>query len=267
MNVEQRDPIPGWAKLALKIVDSLSFEAPGRPVVKVAWAVNFHKIFTAFLVLWMMFAFNNFSVGAWVYLALHGIYGYCWLIKDFGFRDHQLESRLSVTGTAGLYVGLIGLYWIIPFLFLSRHVEPSGFDLFLAVSLHTLGVVTMIAADGQRHWALKYRTGLIKDGMFRYTRNPNYLGEVMLYSAYAYLANHWVAWLIIAYMTFFAFIPRMYRKDHSLSRYPGWAQYKATSGVLIPWGLLNGRALVDLFRDDSSVPAASQGSAQPPGNV
>lgn len=261
MTTQQRDAVPAWARLCLALLDALAMEAPGRRWIKVAWAVNFHKIVTAFLILGMMFAYDNFSAGAWVYLGLHGIYGYCWLIKDFGFRDHQLETRISVAGTIGLYAGLIGLYWIIPYLFLSRQLTPSGFDLFFAVALHTLGVVTMIASDGQRHWVLRHRAGLIRDGMFRYTRNPNYLGEAMLYSAYAYLADHWLAWLVVAYAVVLAFIPRMYRKDQSLSRHPGWARYKASSGLLIPWGLLNGRALVDLFRGAPAVPpAAASGS-------
>ena len=257
MTEEQLDRMPGWASLALRIVDGVSFDAPGRKVLKVYHAVNFHKIVTGFLILGMMWAYENWSTAAWVYLALHGIYGYCWLVKDFGFRDHQLEAGISILGTLGLYVGLIGLYWIIPWLFISRHVEPSHFDLFLAICVHTLGVVVMIASDCQRHFMLKYRKGLITGGMFRYTRNPNYFGEVLLYAAYAWLASHWVAWLLIAYMTFFAFLPRLYRKDVSLSRHPGWTEYKSRTGLLVPWALLNGRAWIDMWRgSDRSTDAA-----------
>lgn len=251
---QQQDSMPKWAAAALKFVDSVSFEAPGKRVLRVNWAVNFHKIVTLFLILGLMAYYGNWSVGAWVYLALHGIYGYCWLIKDFAFRDHQLNAGISIPGTVGLYVGLIGLYWIIPWLFIARGVVPSNFDLFFAVSLHTVGLVTMTAADCQRHFQLKYRRGLIKDGMFAYSRNPNYLGEAMLYAAYAYLAAHWLAWLVWAYMVFFAFLPRLYRKDVSLSRHPGWDAYKARSGLLVPWALLTGRAFMDLFRQGGAEP-------------
>ena len=80
----------------------------------------------------------------------------------------------------------------------------------------------------------------------RYTRNPNYLGEIMLYFAYAFMARHWLSWLIFAFMTVY-FLARMTRKDHSISRHPGWAAYKEQSGLVIPWALLNGRAWKDLF--------------------
>lgn len=243
--------VPAWAKVLGSIQSALVWDFPGERRIKVAWSVNLHKIVTLLLILGMMYRYDNFSTGAWIYLAIHGIYGYCWLIKDLGFRDHRLEAKTSIGGAIMLYVVLIGWYWIIPYLFISQNVVPTNIDLFVAVCLHTLGVVTTIAADCQRHFSLKYRKGLITGGMFKYTRNPNYLGEVMIYSSFAFLANHWAGWAIVAYATLTTFLPNMYNKDASISRHPGWDEYKAQSGLLIPWGLLNTRALRDRFRKDA----------------
>jgi protein-S-isoprenylcysteine O-methyltransferase Ste14 len=243
----QREPVPVWAKALLLFSDKTIWEVPGKPLVKVSWAVNFHKIFTLFIIYALMEYYNNFSVAAWVYLALHGSYGYCWLIKAFGFRDHLLERKISVLGTFNLYIFLVGWYWLLPWLFISRFVEPEGYQLFIAVSLHTFGVVLMIAADGQRHWQLLLRKGLITNGVYRYTRNPNYLGEIILYFAYAYLVDHWIGWLIVAYQLLY-FLARMKAKDHTISRHPGWDEYKIQSALLIPWGILSGRAIKDLFK-------------------
>lgn len=244
----EREPVPAWARFMLWIHAHLIFEAKGSPRIKVATAVNLHKIFTVFIIFAMMRVTGNFSDAAWVYLALHGCYGYCWLIKDLGFRDHQLDRTTAWWGAVNMYVMLVAWYWLIPWLFLSRHIDPSGPLLAAAIALHTLGVVTMIAADGQRHFTLKYRSGLFTGGLYAYTRNPNYLGEIMIYSAYALLAQHWIAWAIVIYATVSTFLPRMYQKDHAISRHPGWADYKAQTGLLIPWGLLNGRAIADRFR-------------------
>lgn len=244
----EREPVPAWARFMLWIHANLIFEAKGSPRIKVATAVNLHKIFTVFIIFGMMRVTDNFSDAAWVYLALHGCYGYCWLIKDFGFRDHQLDRTTAWWGAVNMYVMLVAWYWLIPWLFLSRHIDPSGPMLAAAIALHTLGVVTMIAADGQRHFTLKYRSGLFTGGLYAYTRNPNYLGEIMIYSAYALLAQHWIAWAIVIYATVSTFLPRMYQKDHAISRHPGWGEYKAKTGLLIPWGLLNGRAITDRFR-------------------
>jgi hypothetical protein len=74
----------------------------------------------------------------------------------------------------------------------------------------------------------------------------------MIYSSFAYLANHWAGWLVVAYATVSTFLPNMYIKDASLSRYPEWAEYKARSGLLIPWALINGRAFHDLMQERNS---------------
>jgi protein-S-isoprenylcysteine O-methyltransferase Ste14 len=74
-------------------------------------------------------------------------------------------------------------------------------------------------------------------GVFTYTRNPNFLGEILIYASYAILANHWLGYLVLAYATLF-FYSRMHVKDASISRYPEWEAYAAHSDRLIPWKLL-----------------------------
>lgn len=255
---ENREPIPGWAKVLLWFNDNFIFDAPGKPICQVRWAVNFHKIFTLFLIFGMMRVTGNFSDGAWVFLALQGIYGYCWLIKDYAFRDLQFEHKISALGAINMYVFLVAWYWLAPWLFLSREVVLSGPELFAAIAIHTLGVVIMLAGDGQRHWVMKYRKGLMNFGMYRYTRNPNYLGEILLYFSYAFMARHWATWLVFAYMVVY-FLARMKGKDNSISRHPGWDEYKKQSGIVIPWALLNGRACVDLFGKPKADSSEQQG--------
>ena len=128
-----------------------------------------------------------------------------------------------------------------------------------------VGVGLMVAADAQKYYSLQHKRGLITTGMNAYTRNPNYLGEMLLYSAFAILARHWVAWAgatlslvlfggrrptcacnnivfrrgcgVCAVLAFFwtaIFFPNMHAKDKSLSRYPEWAAYKARTGMLLP---------------------------------
>ncbi len=247
-----RPKVPTWARALSEMQRILVWDFPGAKTIKMAWTINLHKIITLFIILGMMFHFDNFTTGAWIYLAIHGIYGYCWLMKDFSFRDHRWETRTSIFGAVNLYLILVGWYWLLPYLFFANTVMPSNFTLFFAVALHTLGVVLTVAADCQRHFTLKYRKGLMTGGLFKYTRNPNYLGEVMIYSSFAVMADHWLGWLVVCYATFSVFIPNMLAKDASISRYPGWAEYQAQSGLLIPWQLINGKALTELFRSQES---------------
>jgi len=226
---------PKWAQTFFDVSTKLSEDFLGGPkLLKTAWVVNFHKIITLFLIYGMMNYYQNFSTSAWVYLALHGVYGYCWLIKDFGFRDGNFQSRVTFGGAVMVYVALIAWYWLLPWLFISGNVQPSNEMLAFAIALHTLGVTWMISADCQKHFSLKYRRGLITEGVFKYTRNPNFLGEIMIYGAYAFLVDHWIGYLVLAYGCT-VFLSRMLVKDASISRYPEWPTYKAQSSLLIPW--------------------------------
>lgn len=243
---DSRKKAPAWARFFYWCFDYFTEFGGGPRLVSIQWAVNFHKIFTAFLIYGMMVHYDNFSTAAWVYLGLHGIYGYTWLIKDLAYPNPSFDKRMTLFGIVYLYGGLIAWYWLMPWLLISRHVEPSGFLLFAAVALHTLGVTFMATADVQKNLLIRYKKGLITEGVCAYTRNPNYLGEIMIYSAYALLAAHWIAWAVLAYACVCVFFPRMLVKDASISRHPGWAEYKARSGLLIPWAFFNGRAIADL---------------------
>lgn len=229
---------PAWARTIYDVSGKLTEEFGGGPrVLKMAWVINLHKIITAFIILGLMVHFDNFSTQAWVYLGLHGVYGYCWLIKDFGFRDGSFESRVTYGGAVMTYLVLVAWYWLLPYLFISGHMAPSGPVLAGAIALHTLGITWMIAADCQKHFSLKYRKGLITEGVFHYTRNPNFLGEIMIYGAYAILVNHWIGYAVLAYATLF-FHSRMHVKDESISRYPEWDAYARQSNRLIPFKMI-----------------------------
>lgn len=239
---------PLWVRFFMKCFERGCTLGGGPRVATIRWAVNFHKVITLFVIYGMMVGYHDFSTAAWVYLALHGIYGYTWLIKDIAYPNRALDMPLTVGGVIYLYVALIGWYWLMPWLMIAGHVRPDGWTIFVAIALHTLGVVLMATADVQKNLLMRYRAGLVTDGVFRYTRNPNYLGEIMIYSAYCLLAGHWLAWAILAYASVTVFFPRMLAKDASIARYPGWADYKARTGLLIPWALLNGRAIADLVK-------------------
>jgi len=229
---------PWWARTLYNVSSKLTENFIGGPKhLKMAWVINFHKFITVFLIYGMMSYYDNFSTAAWVYLGMHGVYGYCWLIKDFGFRDGGFETRVTYPGALMTYLLLVAWYWVIPWVFISNHVEPSGEILALAIAIHTLGITWMISADCQKHFSLKYNRGLITEGVFKYTRNPNFLGEIMIYGSYALLAWQWQSTAVFAYGCLF-FLSRMLVKDASISRYPQWDEYSKQSSLLIPWKIV-----------------------------
>ena len=68
--------------------------------------------------------------------------------------------------------------------------------------MYLFGAFLMSFADAQKNYTLvliKKRPILINDGFFKYTRNPNFLGEIILYFSFAYLTNHWLSYSIMAF--------------------------------------------------------------------
>jgi len=99
----------------------------------------------------------------------------------------------------------------------------------------------MIVSDSVKYYVLKERRHLLNYGVNKYTRNPNYLGETLLYFAYANLVNMWQAWLILFVVFMLIFPNNMLRKDKSLARKDGWKEYSQQSWLFIP--KVNGSAI------------------------
>jgi protein-S-isoprenylcysteine O-methyltransferase Ste14 len=201
--------------------------------MKVKHFVNLQKGLTFFVVLGLMVAYQNFTLGPWVYLALHGTYGFMWLLKDRIYPDKQWEQEISI-GTGIFGFGLISLYWVAPFILISSGSEPPLPLVAAAISFNIMGVFLHYASDAQKYYTLKYRPGLITEGFFARCRNTNYLGEILIYGSFVMLAQHWLPFLILAGFSAGLFLPNMRKKDQSLSRYPEFADYKARSGFLLP---------------------------------
>jgi steroid 5-alpha reductase family enzyme len=192
-----------------------------------------HKILVAPTVLAMMAFYRNWDTLPFVYLALHGTYTLLWLIKYALFRDKSFEERLPIA-IGVLFVFLpLEAYLIAPYLLISRRVTLAPYVLAIILFLYIMGVFLHFVSDAQKYFVLRERRGLITDGLFRRTRNPNYLGEFFIYLSYALLSAHWLPLVVLAgWMT--SFFVRMRKKDKSLSRYPEFAQYRETSGLFFP---------------------------------
>jgi protein-S-isoprenylcysteine O-methyltransferase Ste14 len=103
-----------------------------------------------------------------------------------------------------------------------------------AIVTCTAGLTLMLGADAQKHAALRARPGLITDGFYARMRHPNYLGEMLIYGAFALLVRHWIAWAILGFIWTFVFMTNIAAQEVSLSRHPGWSAYRARTGLLLP---------------------------------
>ena len=201
--------------------------------MKIATWINTHKVLVSPAVLSMMWIYDNWSTEAFVYLALHGTYTILWLIKYAAFRDKSFEERLPFgIGFAFVFLPLAG-YLIAPFLLISRHVTHPPWSIGLVIFVYVMGVFLHFGSDAQKYFTLQQRPGLITGGFFARTRNPNYLGELLIYLSYAMLSRHWLPFVVLGgWLT--SFFVRMRRKDRSLSRHPEFEAYRRRTGLLFP---------------------------------
>ena len=148
----QQTNVPLWTHWARFTAFMTERFLGGPQVLKFAWVINFQKTGTFFYILLLMNYYQNFSVDACVYLALHGMYGFCWMLKHFAFPDRSWEKKVTIGGGLMAFVLVLGLYWVFQYLLISGILGPdqkmdSLTILTAAISLHTLGVVIMMTAD------------------------------------------------------------------------------------------------------------------------
>ena len=216
-------------------LDYCTYDLPLLRCIPARYVINVQKGGTVFFMLYLMHAFQNFSLGAWVYTALHGIYGMIWFTKDMIFPDEQFKRKFNLFGLAMGGV-VMGAYWYMGYMMMSGIGDnnPSPEKIFWCIWLFVFGVVLMMVADAQKTFTRNVRPGLITNGLFGTTRNPNYLGEMLLYGSFAAMVEHRTAWIILVSVWATAFVLLMAKKDLSLKRKDAWKAYGSQSWILLP---------------------------------
>jgi protein-S-isoprenylcysteine O-methyltransferase Ste14 len=231
---------PGWAAAVGRVNYHLINDFGGGPRPwKLSWVINFQKVGTFPLLGVLIALYHNTSIAAWIYIAMHGTYGLVWMMKDFAFPDPSWQKRVTIGAGIATFLGVLGWYWVFGWLLISGVARPNyplpSYAWFsLCISLCILGSAIMIAADAQKYFTLRLKRGLITDGMYRYIRHPNYLGEMLIYGSFALMVWHWLPFIVLAWIWGGFFAINMTIKEARMSRYPAWAEYKKRSWWLLP---------------------------------
>jgi steroid 5-alpha reductase family enzyme len=206
--------------------------------VKQRHFIDSHKLVTGLAILLMIAWYGAWDLtSAWVYLALHGIYGVLWFMKSRIFPDKSWERRTNFAYGLVIWAGLT-LYWVAPWILISRGREAPAWLLGLCTAMCLLGVYLHFTTDMQKYTALQLQPEhLITGGLLARCRNMNYFGELLIYLSFALLSMHWLPLIILALFIGVVWVPNMLRKDRSLSRYDGFEAYKSSSKFFIPFVL------------------------------
>ena len=136
--------------------------------------VNAQKLLLVFYLVWMMFRYDNFSTTAFVYVSLHGCYGYIWFfIKHLAFPNRSFDIELDAVHFVGYIVVAWGLIPLIPSYCLSNRADASNVLIAASLITYTFGINLMMVADCQLFYSLRLRPGhLVKDGMNKFIYLP-----------------------------------------------------------------------------------------------
>ncbi len=196
--------------------------------------INLHKLCIVPLIVSLMYYYQNFSTEAYIYLALHGTYSVLWFIKYYWFRDEGFRVEIPFfKGLTTIFMIMIG-YYAAPFIVISQYVRCTPAYIAVVISLYAIGIFFHFVSDIQKYYTLKYKKGLITEGMFSKTRNPNYFGEILMYTSFAIFSKHWLPFAIITIFTVFVFLKIMKQKDLFLSQFPEFESYKKKTWLLFP---------------------------------
>ena len=209
--------------------------------------INAHKALCAPVVVGMVLATGQQdSVRACAYLAMHGCYGACWCLKYAYFPDWGFEIVLPLPVWL-LCFAFAAAHWVTAWIVVNNTAPLQPLVVCAALCSYIFGMFFMYVADAQKYFVLKERRrlmdpasqktgpGLITDRVLTHSRNPNYLGEILIYSGFCLLSGSLVPWIICCLFWCGLFLPNMLAKEASLSRYPTFARYKQCTGLLVPW--------------------------------
>lgn len=249
--VTQRSPHGKVAGAVWKGVWWLLTSCPpkgGLPWLQLRHPINLHKGLSLVVCCGLMVWHSRVTPATSLYAAIHGSYGLLWLAKEAIYRDASWEAPCTLGSALQLFFGMAVMFWSSPYLLVTggAELEPGPAHLGASLTLFILGNWLHHSADVQKYFVLRARRGLITDGLFSRCRNPNYLGEMMIYGAFASMVlRHpmwWLPWSGLALVWSCLFYPSWLAKDASMARYPEWPQYTAVSGLIVPWPFGEGMA-------------------------
>jgi protein-S-isoprenylcysteine O-methyltransferase Ste14 len=83
--------------------------------------------------------------------------------------------------------------------------------------------------------AKQYGAGLVSDGIWRFSRNINYFGDLLRYLSFSVVAGSIWAYIVPTLIAII-YLQRIFQKEQSMpQKYPEYEEYQRSSSRLIPF--------------------------------
>ncbi len=208
------------------------------PVILIAFAINKELTFLGVMLLTV--------VSFW---AIRLTVNWAYTFTNLYHQDWRYTMLKEKTGVFYPVINFVGIHMVptlvvygctLPAVYAIRNGLNAGIEsaVFLCVSL---GAATMQGiADIQMHKFRKERNGVfIRNGLWKYSRHPNYLGEILMWwgVAISVICAEPTAWYLAAGAaanTILFLAVSIPMADRRQARKAGFAEYKAETRMLLP---------------------------------
>lgn len=210
-----------------------------QPIVIIAGYALTSNITPATLLLIISIVYWGIRLtGNWAYV-FGGLNHQDWRYTKFENETGRLYPFINFTGIH-MVPTLIVYLTTLPAVFVIRQELRANIGSFIGMVVCVGAATLQLVADTQMQ---KYRKsgqhGLIRTGLWKYARHPNYLGEILMWwgiaiQAVSVMPSHW--WLVAGALanTILFFSVSIPLADKRQSAKPGYAEYKASTRMLLP---------------------------------
>ncbi|WP_017318140.1 DUF1295 domain-containing protein [Mastigocladopsis repens] len=200
-------------------------------------AINIAKVTTIGCLVAFAFVFGIQDWRQVIYLCLHISYCLWWLVEQWLFPQRQqiFNQRMGAFGLLFTLLS-VGIFYSLPgYLAFVNPVPLSMTTTAVALSLYIFGSLINATADVQKLTAKQFGAGLVRDGIWRFSRNINYFGDLLRYLSFSVVAGSPWAYLVPGYVLVI-YLWLISQKEQSMpQKYPDYADYKQSSARLIPF--------------------------------
>jgi protein-S-isoprenylcysteine O-methyltransferase Ste14 len=201
-------------------------------------AINTAKVLTILLLVAYALIFGIKDLRQIIYLCLHISYCLWWLVEQWFYPLRRQQIFSEPIGVTGFIFSLLftGVFYSFPGYLAFTNPEPlSWADAAIALPLFFFGSLINATADIQKLTAKQYGAGLVSDGIWRFSRNINYFGDLLRYLSFSVVAGSIWSYLLPSLIALI-YIQRIFSKEQSMSqKYQNYQEYQQASTRLIPF--------------------------------
>ena len=248
-------PFPFWARLLIAdiactvfvFIFSMIFKNASvydpywsvQPIVIVVFFACGHMITLPSLLLLISIIYWGIRLtGNWAY-TFGGLKHQDWRYTKFENESGKIYPLINLAGIH-LMPTLIVYLCTLPAVFVIRNELSANAGSVIGMAVCIGAATLQLFSDVQMQ---KYRksgeNGLIRTGLWKYARHPNYLGEILMWwgvgiQAVSVMPDHWYLLAGALANTIMFFAVSIPLADKRQSQKPGYAEYKAATRSLLP---------------------------------